>query len=676
MKMCLLFIALLIVAVDCFPAEPSAKKPASPAHQPNPGKLNPPPGILVPPEVKAELTASTTALAKRIDLLRADLASKPALLKLLPDVEIFYNAVHNALQDDIFYGTNQFKLARALLRQGMERAQQLRLDQIPWNTATGLVVRGYRSRLDGSAQPYGLVVPPNYNPADNPMRLDFWLHGRSDTLSEISFIEGRQKSAGEFTLENGFVLHPYGRFMNAFKFAGEVDVFEALEHVREHYPVDGNRIAMRGFSMGGAGTWHLGAHHASQWAAVNPGAGFVDVLNYQKIGNKLGSIPWYEQKLWHLYDPLACPINLVNTSLIAYSGEIDEQKKAADLMEAALAKEGAKMTHIIGPQTGHKYEPEAKKVVTKLVDGAVSKGREVVPRKVRLVTYSLKWNTMHWVRIDALEKHWEKAEALAEMITEAHGVRIEIKTRNIAAISLNILPGSMVGREAGLVVDGQDLGLRQSGAASWTVSAVKASGKWAVGDAPRVLAKRHNLQGPIDDAFMDSFLFVRPTGKPMNGSVGKWVDTELKDATFQWRRQFRGEPRVQDDTAITDADIAESNLILWGDPLSNKLLARIADKLPIRWTTEGIKVGDKAYDATKHVPVLIYPNPLNAERYVVINSGFTFPQFGASSNSQQTPKPPDWAVLDLSVPVAERVGGKGVVDANFFGELWELTATR
>src|SRR5438874_9292640 len=33
---------------------------------------------------------------------------------------------------------------------------------------------------------------------------------------------------------------------------------------------------------------------------------------------------------------------------------------------------------------------------------------------------------------------------------------------------------------------------------------------------------------------------------------------------------------------------------------------------------------------------------------------------------------PDWAVLDLSVPVAERVGGKGVVDANFFGERWEM----
>ena len=61
-----------------------------------------------------------------------------------------------------------------------------------------------------------------------------------------------------------------------------------------------------------------------------------------------------------------------------------------------------------------------------------------------------------------------------------------------------------------------------------------------------------------------------------------------------------------------------------------------------------------------------------SSRYVVINSGFTFPQYAGASNSQQTPKLPDWAILDMSVPLAERVGGKGVVDANFFGEKWEL----
>lgn len=204
----------------------------------------------------------------------------------------------------------------------------------------------------------------------------------------------------------------------------------------------------------------------------------------------------------------------------------------------------------------------------------------------------------------------------------------------------------------------------------------KIDGKWKkallTSLGQRGFSKRHNLQGPIDDAFMDSFVMVRPTGQPFNAAVGQWAKTELAEAAFHWRRYFRGEPRVKDDSAITDTDIKNSNLVLWGDPSSNKLLARIADKLPIKWNGKTIQVGDKSFDAGKHAPAFIFPNPLNPSRYVVINSGFTFPQFAGASNSFQTPKLPDWAILDLSVPLAERVGGKGVVAADFFGEKWEV----
>ena len=213
--------------------------------------------------------------------------------------------------------------------------------------------------------------------------------------------------------------------------------------------------------MGGAGSWHLGAHHASAFASVNPGAGFVDVKNYQKLGDKLDTIPWWEQKLWNLYDPLACPINLINTSLIAYSGEDDAQKAAADLMESALAKQGVKMTHIIGPKTGHSYEANAKKAVAKLVDDATNKGINHQPKKVTLVTHSLKFNAAHWMTVEALDKHWDEARVDAEVLTKAAGNEIVVKTRNVAAFSINIAPANLVGSGARLIVDGQDLGYRK-----------------------------------------------------------------------------------------------------------------------------------------------------------------------------------------------------------------------
>ena len=702
---------LLISGLSLVPAGAAVTKPSGPKFQPNPHKLNPPPGIVVPPEVRAELTAGVASLGKLIEALRVSLRDKPELLALLPDVQIYHNAVRYALEDDIFTSTNQFNSARNLLQQGMERAKQLAAGQAPWNTKAGLlalklqmetvaaeaarrkktapapvthitVVRGYVSRIDNSVQPYGLKVPLTYLTGDDkPRRLDIWLHGRGDTLNEIAFIEGQSRGNSAFLPDDAFVLEPYGRFMNAFKFAGETDVWEGLENVAKHYPIDRNRLAMRGFSMGGAGAWHLGAHHPDQFAAVNPGAGFVDVKNYQKLGDKLDTIPWWEQKLWNFYDPLACPINFVNTTLVAYSGEIDAQKAAADLMGAALLKEGVKMTHIIGPNTAHAYEPEAKKVVARLVDEAANKGIDHQPKKVTLVTYSLKFNSAHWVTIDAMEKQWEMARVEAVILPD---LSIELLVTNVAALSLNPAippfekPSTLVLKinSQRLVIPFKPTGQLTPITLSWI------NRFWILSSDPSVsksnqdpipsLKKRHNLQGPIDDAFTDSFMMVRPTGQPLNAAVGQWAKTELAEAMFHWRRYFRGEPRVKDDSAITDDDIKNSNLILWGDPSSNRLLARIADKLPIKWSAKEIKVGDQTYDATKNVPAFIYPNPLNPSRYVVINSGFTFPQYAGMSNSLQTPKLPDWAILDLSVPLAERVGGKGVVDANFFGEKWEV----
>jgi hypothetical protein len=207
---------------------------------------------------------------------------------------------------------------------------------------------------------------------------------------------------------------------------------------------------------------------------------------------------------------------------------------------------------------------------------------------------------------------------------------------------------------------------------SWTAHFRKANGKWAMAETSEDgLRKIHGLQGPIDDAFMSSFVFVRPTGKAMNDKVAAWSASEMNHAITHWRTMFRGEARIKDDTSITDADIASSNLILWGDPSSNAVLAKILAKLPITWNAQTVKVGEQSFAASSHAPVMIYPNPLNPNRYIVINSGFTFREAHYLTNSQQTPKLPDWAVIDLSTPPGPRTAGR-VAAAGFFGERWEL----
>ena len=151
----------------------------------------------------------------------------------------------------------------------------------------------------------------------------------------------------------------------------------------------------------------------------------------------------------------------------------------------------------------------------------------------------------------------------------------------------------------------------------------------------------------------------------------KWAGAEMKHALDHWRKQFRGEARVKDDKDVSDADIAAHNLILWGDPSSNQILAKIADKLPVKWDKDSVQVGDMKYEAGHHVPVLIYPNPLNPKKYVVLNSGFTFREYDYLSNARQVPKLPDYAILDITKPVTSQAPG-AIAAAGFFGEHWEL----
>jgi hypothetical protein len=94
---------------------------------------------------------------------------------------------------------------------------------------------------------------------------------------------------------------------------------------------------------------------------------------------------------------------------------------------------------------------------------------------------------------------------------------------------------------------------------------------------------------------MDRFIFVKPAAAGWNPAVDAWVKSEMDRAVREWRRQFRGDVIVKDAAAVTDADIAQSNLILWGDPQSNPLLAKATAKLPIEWTKESVKANGKTY---------------------------------------------------------------------------------
>lgn len=635
----------------------------------------PPPGVAIAERDRAELTAGAASLARELAALDAALTNRPAVRARLADVQVLHKAVDWALRYDEFYdATNEVTAARGLLALAGERTEQLRAGGTPWLAATGLVVRAYRSRIDDSVQPYGLVVPASYQPnSPHRWRLDVWFHGRGEKLTELNFIRERLSSPGEFTPPDTIVLHPYGRYCNANKFAGEMDLFEALEDVQRTHRIDPDRIFVRGFSMGGAACWQFAVHHADRWAGAAPGAGFAETKEFLRVfQNEAVAPPAWEQKLWHWYDAPDYAANLFHCPVVAYSGEQDKQKQAADVMAAALAAEGMDLVHVIGAGMGHRYDAVSKAEIERRLAEVARRGRDPWPRRVRFTTWTLRYNRMFWVQVDALDEHWQRARVEAEVVDERN---VAIRTENVAALTVDMPAGTPLLDPAKATVFELD-GRRLSVAAVHSDRSVRAAfvrtatGWQPAGGEAAPAGKRHGLQGPIDDAFMERFLFVRPTGSSPHGASHAWVRAEMERALSEWRRQFRGEALVRDDTGVTEADAREANLIVWGDPHSNRWLGGHLHGLPVRWTNGQITLGRHQFPAGSHQAALIFPNPANPRRYVVLNSGFTFRPYDYLNNARQTAKLPDWAVLKVEARLA---GSRpDVAAAGFFGEDWGL----
>lgn len=597
------------------------------------------------------------------------------------DIEVIAEGTERVLSNQEFKDAKQIETAFKLINIAKNRLSHLSDSITPWKwPASGFALRGYQSKIDESFQPYGLEIPPsviaklkNDQLAEGvKLPLEVWLHGRDDGLHEIKFMNQRLSKSSPFPFNNAIVLHPYGRYCNAFKFAGEVDVMEAIQEVMEDYPIDPDKIILRGFSMGGGGVWHLATHFPDIFAFASPGAGFSETFDYLGLKNK-PERPDYERTLWNWYDATAYAGNLANLPITAYSGEIDKQIQAARMMESAMEKEGMRLDHVIGKGMGHKYNAESIDSINRKTQATLKLSPIELPRNIEFSTATLRYPKTHWFKALGLSKHWRKSKASGE--TLPLDSQIQIQLENITSFELTFETGQWSGpinKPVRVIINKQELNtFPPKSDRSWRASFSKTnqSSEWSLIDSESSssdkLTKSPGIQGPIDDAFLSRFIAVSPEGKGLNQNHDAFSKNELDTLREEWNHQFRGKILEKKASHITETDIANSNLILFGDPKNNEIIAKILPNLPIKWTSKSIRFGGREFPADSSSIKLVFPNPLNSTRYVVLNSGFTFHSTISSSNADQTPKLPDYAIMDISNPLSS-----SVINAGFFDENW------
>ncbi len=599
----------------------------------------------VPPPIqpKSEELSQIKAKSDQIEALVKELQAKHVNPDLIGDVAVYAKAGRYLLDfPELFGNQNAINHSMAVLDSGIERAKQLQSGQ-PSDGAAKSQIHAYYSAIDGSVQPYHISLPANYNPS-KPTRLYVWLHGRQNNTTESEFIfsfMNRRPPGNAPVADNGQIqVDLFGRINSAgWHWAGEADVFETIAAVKKRFKIDDKRVILRGFSMGGEGGWHVALHHPDEFAAAEIGAGtwsnraaaVPDLKPYQLATLKI----WENMEEWAL--------NAYNLPIAGHDGDKDNQvpclppppagtpnrgqlesslRTRAQLEKEGFAAEGdpnflrLKDTpdiFLISKDTGHGTSPEVRKELDAFLKEWGDKG-QISPNRIRFVTYTTRYNRDYWVSAEGLGTHYERADIDAQRVDE--GRVYEVKTHNLTRLVLRETE-----RAKEVHIDGQRLNVKSG--PELTLEKIGATWRITKNGAAAGLHKTHALQGPIDDAFNDPFLLVRPTGTPWNDAVNQQALRSMARFDRLWAKYFRGHPFVKDDKDVTDADFAKYHVVLFGDPGSNKWIAKMNGKLPLKWTKETVTFGGQSFSAKDNFPAVIYPNPLHPSKYVVLNTGLT-----------------------------------------------------
>lgn len=159
----------------------------------------------------------------------------------------------------------------------------------PFAGRTGDIKRHYFFAAAGEIMPYHLYLPAGYTPT-RPFPLVVALHGLG--ANEDSMLSPLYKIPPLADQHGFIVVAPlgyrvdggYGAFTGSRRGQlSEQDVMEVVKLVRQQYKIDDGRIYLVGHSMGGIGTWALGAKYPELWAALAPISGTGSPATVEKM---------------------------------------------------------------------------------------------------------------------------------------------------------------------------------------------------------------------------------------------------------------------------------------------------------------------------------------------------------------------------------------------------------
>ncbi len=530
----------------------------------------------------------------------------------------------------------------------------------------------FLSGIDGSVQYYA-VHPAQANP-DQPQALVLSVHGAGvEAINQARAYSG--KSWAHIVAPTN--RRPYGYNWEDW---GRLDALEVLDLSLKNLNIDPQRIYLTGHSMGGHGTWILGALYPDRFAALGPSAGWLSFYSY-RVRRDLNEESPLQKIMKRATLPsrtLELARNYHHHGIYILHGADDDNVPADQSRQMVALLQTFHKDFIYHEQPGEKHwwdlsdEPGADCVDWPPLFDFFARHARPLPPRLRQVDFITPnpgvSSRCYWLGVEAQIKPLIMSRASVRYDPGSH--RFCGTTENIARLSIDV--GSLsIKTPVTVILDGDSL--RQVLVeASTSLYFEKHAAGWRQTQAPAKKQKGPHRYGTFKDAFRNRMVLVY--GTHGNHAENEWAFNKARyDAETFWYQGNGSMDVIADDRFDPQAE-PDRNVILYGNQDTNSAWKQLLTDSPVVVKNGLVKIGHRKLSGSGFACLFIRPRPGSDIASVGVVSG-TGLQGMRLTNNRPYLQPgyayPDVTVFDDRVVTS---GLDGIRVVGFFGNDWSVEA--
>lgn len=532
--------------------------------------------------------------------------------------------------------------------------------------ASALHKRTFVSNMDSSVQYF--ATRPATGPGKKPKALILSLHGAG--------VEAWGQAAAYSSKSWGHIVAATNRRPFGFDWEdwGRRDAIEVLNEAQKIYRSDPAKTYLTGHSMGGHGTWQLGATFPDRFAAIAPSAGWISFWTYGGARKaKQGRVAELFQQAMSGSDTLGLSQNYKGLGIYILHGGGDKNVPATQARTMLKHLKGfhTNVRYHEEPKVGHWWDKDRKEPGADCVDWGpmfdfFATQRVPAKTEIRALDFSTAnpgiSEKNHWLKIETQTIHGALSRVQARVgVKGFYGT-----TKNVAKLSfdLDVLPK---GEKVEIQLDGQDLLLPRPNTKRLVLA--KMGKQWR---ASTVIQGEKGAEryGPFKEAFTNHVVLVYGTNGTAEENAWAVAKARYDSETFMYRGN--GTLRLVPDFKFDVSRNPDHNIVLYGHRDMNSAWTKVLEKSPVQIKRGECRVGEKVVKGKDLATLFVWPRSNSSKALVGVVAGTSLIGMRVTERCPYFVSGVAYPDLTILTPESVFRGDVGVVVTGYFGHDWSV----